>query len=92
MSKAFEGQIIDTMLYNDIILLISQLKHIKAEQLLATPDLTKHNLDILDVVDIILELEKRYQVTIPDEVPAYYVGDLADYISRCLKHPPKPTS
>ncbi|UYZ64453.1 acyl carrier protein [Hymenobacter weizhouensis] len=37
--------------------------------------------DLLDVVDIILELESRFHITIPDEVPLVTVGDVVDYVA-----------
>ncbi|MFD3001536.1 acyl carrier protein [Pontibacter toksunensis] len=50
------------------------------DRLLQVRDLTKLGLDILDVVDIILEVEKIYNLTIPDEVPVYSVDDFVRYV------------
>jgi acyl carrier protein len=32
------------------------------------------------VVDIILAVEKKYNVVIPDEVPVYSIDDLVNYL------------
>lgn len=36
--------------------------------------------DLVDVVDIILEVERHFHFTIPDEAPVDTVGDLMHYI------------
>lgn len=36
--------------------------------------------DLLDIVDIILDLEHCFHITIPDEVPFVTVGDFVDYV------------
>lgn len=35
----------------------------------------------MDLVDIILELEKSFSITIPDEVPIDTVGDFINYVA-----------
>ena len=42
--------------------------------------------DLLDLVNIILELESRFHITIPDEVPLVTVGDLVDYVRAEIRH------
>ncbi|WP_255345437.1 MULTISPECIES: hypothetical protein [Pontibacter] len=37
-------------------------------------------MDIVDVVDIILAVEKKFDVVIPDEVPVYSIDDLVNYL------------
>ena len=38
--------------------------------------------DTVDVVDVILALEKRFHLIIPDEVPLTTVGDFVKYVAR----------
>ena len=37
--------------------------------------------DIVDMVDIILELEKNVKITIPDEVQINKVGDFVEFVA-----------
>ena len=37
--------------------------------------------DTVDIVDIILELERRFNITIPDEVPFVNVEDFVQYVA-----------
>jgi acyl carrier protein len=37
--------------------------------------------DTVDLVDIILELERNFHITVPDEVPFYTVGDFVRYVT-----------
>jgi len=36
--------------------------------------------DLLDVVDIILEVERKYKLIIPDEVPLESIDDLVQFL------------
>ena len=65
----------------EVIRIISKTKEIKADRLWADRMLQDFGFDTVDVVDIILELEKNFKITIPDEVPIYKVGDFIDYVS-----------
>jgi acyl carrier protein len=61
--------------------LISQRKHVRMGQLRpATSFVHELHFDLVDVVDIILAVESRFQLTIPDEVPLDTVGDLLRYV------------
>ena len=64
----------------EVMNIITSVTKIKATQLQKDHDLARLGLDILDVVDIILEVEKTYQLTIPDEVPVYTVDDFVNYV------------
>ncbi|MBW7466695.1 acyl carrier protein [Pontibacter aydingkolensis] len=64
----------------EVVKVISTLKNIKPQRLVAINDLTELGFDILDVVEIILRLEKKYELTIPDDVPVYSVDDFVDFI------------
>lgn len=67
---------------NQIIHIISKAKEIKPSRLRAQANLSREfGFDTVDVVDIILELEKSFKITIPDEVPLDTVGDFIDYVS-----------
>ena len=37
--------------------------------------------DTVDIVDIILEVERHFQITIPDEVPLAHVADFVHYVA-----------
>jgi acyl carrier protein len=47
---------------------------------LLTLDFEQSGLDKLDLLDIILEVEKCYQVIIPDEVPLQSLDDFVNFI------------
>ncbi|AMM49931.1 hypothetical protein TH61_00330 [Rufibacter sp. DG15C] len=64
----------------DVACLISDLKHIETFQLLRKPQLEQHGLELLDVVDIILEVEKKYGVEITDDLPVFTIHDFAHII------------
>ena len=65
---------------NEVMNIITSVTKLKYTQLQKDHDLARLGLDILDVVDIILEVEKAYQLTIPDEVPVYTVDDFVNYV------------
>ncbi|MFD2513082.1 acyl carrier protein, partial [Pontibacter locisalis] len=52
----------------EVIRIISKTKEIKADRLYAERLLQDFGFDTVDLVDIILELEKNFKITIPDEV------------------------
>lgn len=61
----------------EVIRIISRTKRIKAERLQANARLEKDfGFDEVDVVDIILQLEKNFHIVIPDEVPMQTVRDV----------------
>ncbi len=64
----------------EVVKIISSVTKINKNNLLEVRDLTKLGLDIVDVVDIILKVEKTYHLTIPDEVPVYTVDDFVNYV------------
>ena len=64
-----------------VLLLISQRKTIPVKRLRRRFHLSRElYFDLLDIVDIILELEHRFHIHIPDEVPLITIGDLVDYV------------
>ncbi|MGV3538583.1 MAG: acyl carrier protein [Rufibacter sp.] len=66
----------------EVVKIISKTKEIKPSRLRVSSNLSKEfGFDTVDVVDIILELEKNFQIVIPDEVPLNTVGDFVDYVS-----------
>lgn len=68
---------INNTIEQEVIRIISRTKRIKAERLQAEARLEKDfGFDTLDVVDIILQLEKNFQIVIPDEVPMQTVRDI----------------
>ncbi|MET4076514.1 acyl carrier protein [Hymenobacter sp. UYCo722] len=61
--------------------LISRRKRVGLRQLRATTSLAHElHFDLVDVVDVILEVERFFHLTIPDEVPVHTVGDLMRYV------------
>ncbi|PVY44135.1 acyl carrier protein [Pontibacter virosus] len=72
----------DKTIEREVIRIISKTKEIRPARLQANARLEKDfGFDVVDVVDIILELEKNFHITIPDEVPINTVGDFVDYVS-----------
>ncbi len=65
---------------NEVVKIITSVTKINPNLLLRVRDLTQLGLDIIDVVDIILKVEKTYKLTIPDEVPVYTVDDFVNYV------------
>ncbi|WP_439881113.1 acyl carrier protein [Pontibacter sp. MBLB2868] len=65
----------------EVIRIISKTKEIKADRLQASRLLQDFGFDTVDLVDIILELEKNFHITIPDEVPIDTVGDFIDFVA-----------
>ncbi|WP_051718405.1 hypothetical protein [Hymenobacter sp. IS2118] len=61
--------------------IISKRKAIRASRVRKTASLARDlRFETLDVVDIILELERNFSIVIPDEVPLYTVGDFVRYV------------
>ena len=66
----------------EVIKVISQTKALKPSRLRVHTNLSRDfGFDNLDVVEIILEMEKNFHITIPDEVPLTTVGDFVNYVS-----------
>ncbi|GHA80510.1 acyl carrier protein [Pontibacter akesuensis] len=65
---------------DELVNIISSIKKVNPSRLLKVRDFTKLDFDIVDVVDIILAVEKTYQLTIPDEVPVYSIDDFVNYV------------
>ena len=67
----------------EVIRIISKTKALKPSRLRPNSDLSRDfGFDNLDVVDVILEVEKNFKITIPDEVPLRTVGDFVRYVSN----------
>jgi len=65
-----------------VLKIISKRKAIKTVRLRRTASLSRDlRFDTVDLVDIILELERNFHITVPDEVPFYTVGDFVRYVS-----------
>ena len=72
-----------------VLRIISKRKAIKPRRLRIGSDLSRElGFDTVDVVDIILELERNFHITIPDEVPLATVGDFVTYVAS---HTPEQT-
>jgi acyl carrier protein len=68
-------------LRKDIARLISAKKGVKVSKLNHTK-FSALGFDELDVVEMILEVERKYQVVIPDELPLNNIDDFVQFISR----------
>jgi acyl carrier protein len=65
-----------------VLRIISKRKAIKPTRLRIGSNLSRElGFDMVDVVDIILELERSFKITIPDEVPLSTVGDFVSYVA-----------
>ncbi len=67
-------------LYHEVLSLVSNLKEIAPDQLSGSKGLWENGMDIVDVVDIILAVEQKYAVVIPDEIPVYTIDDLVNFL------------
>ncbi|QJX47101.1 acyl carrier protein [Hymenobacter taeanensis] len=69
-----------------VLRIISKRKAIKARRLRIGSNLSNElGFDTVDVVDIILELERNFHIVIPDEVPLATVGDFVKYVASHAK-------
>lgn len=65
-----------------VLRIISKRKAIKAVRLRRTASLSRDlRFDTVDLVDIIIELERSFHIVVPDEVPFYTVGDFVRYVT-----------
>jgi acyl carrier protein len=61
--------------------LISRRKRVQLRYLQPHTDLIQElHFDTVDLVDVILELERFFGLTIPDEVPLHTIGDFISYV------------
>ncbi|MGY2133834.1 acyl carrier protein [Hymenobacter sp. HD11105] len=73
---------IPSTIEQQVLRIISKRKAIKPTRLRIGSNLSRElGFDTVDVVDIILELERSFKITIPDEVPLSTVGDLVSYVA-----------
>jgi acyl carrier protein len=71
-----------------VIRIISKTKAIKPARLQLQARLFHDfGFDTLDVVEIILELEKNFYIRISDETPFHTVGDFVDCVTASEKGP-----
>jgi acyl carrier protein len=64
----------------ELAFLISAKKGVRVSKLNHT-DFSHLGFDELDLVDIILEVERKFNVVIPDELPLRNLGDFVQFIS-----------
>jgi len=67
-------------LRQELVQLIKMHKKIDASRLL-TQSFDQIGFDPIDLVDIILEVEKTYHILIPDEVPLHKIDDFVQFLS-----------
>ncbi|GEO06263.1 hypothetical protein AAE02nite_39270 [Adhaeribacter aerolatus] len=66
-------------LRQNIAQLIQQQKGIRTSRIL-TQSFEQLGFDLVDLIDIILAVEHKFEVTIPDEVPLNSVDDFVSFI------------
>ena len=67
----------------EVMRIIVRRKRVRPERIRPRTRLQEElHFDPIDLVDVILDLEKRYHMTIPDEVPLRTVGDFVKYVAR----------
>ncbi|RDV15497.1 acyl carrier protein [Pontibacter diazotrophicus] len=75
-------EITSNAIEKEVIRIISRTKKIQPDRLQADKRLSQDfGFDTVDLVDIILQVEKNFHITIPDEVPINTVGDFINYVS-----------
>ena len=77
-------------LQQQVLRIIGQRKSLRVRNLRLNLRLTQLYFDLLDVVDIILELENSFHITIPDDVPFVTLGDFVEYVASHTKRPAQP--
>lgn len=65
---------------NSVSRIISKNIGIDTSTVLEKDNLQALGMDQLDLVNLILAVEKKYHITIPDEVPLQTVSDLAQFV------------
>ena len=60
--------------------IVSKNTGITSSTVLAKNSLLELGLDQLDLVNLIMAVEKKYNITIPDEVPLETITDLVHYV------------
>lgn len=68
-------------LRREMVQIIRSHKNIEPSKLL-TRNFEQLGFETIDIVDIILEVEKAYHVIIPDEVPLHKVEDFVHFIAH----------
>ena len=69
-------------LKQELVQIITVQKNIAPSRLLGQ-SFDQIGMDQVDLVAIILEIERAYQVNIPDDVPLNKVDDFVAYLSAC---------
>ena len=69
----------NSSLRQDIAHLIQVHKGVSVSRLL-TKSFDQIGFDLVDLIDIILAVEKEYNITIPDEVPLNSVNDFVSFM------------
>ena len=79
---------VNNTIEQEVIRIISRTKKIKADRLRANARLEKDfGFDEVDVVDIILQLEKNFHIVIPDEAPMQTVSDVVGAVKTYTLQP-----
>jgi acyl carrier protein len=85
VSPAIFSTVSSPILAQQVRRIISQRKGVGLRHLrLSTSFERELGFDTIDVVDIILEVERCFQLTIPDEVPLHTVSDFVCYVQAHL--------
>lgn len=81
LSRQYSSEASFAALMQQVRRLISQRKGIRLNHLQPITDLPREfGFEALDMVDIILAVESRFQLTIPDEVPLRTPSDFVGFL------------
>ncbi len=70
-----------------VVEIINDVKRIRPSRLRTSSDLSKEfGFDTVDLVSVIWELEKSFQIDIPDELPLNTLRDFVDFVSSHTKN------
>ena len=68
---------------HEVMRIIVRRKRVRPDRIRPRTRLLEElHFDAIDVVDVILDVEKRFHLIIPDEVPLKTVGDFVKYVAR----------
>ena len=80
MIKALNKTKTDAAILKEVKLIVGRIKGLNYTRVANNKGLWEYGLDIVDLVDVILAIEKKYNIIIPDDVPVYTVNDFVNYI------------
>ncbi|WP_187262990.1 acyl carrier protein [Pontibacter beigongshangensis] len=80
MIEALNKPKTDAAVLKEVKLIVGRIKGLHYTRVANNKGLWEYGLDIVDLVDVILAIEQKYNIIIPDDVPVYTVNDFVAYI------------